>query len=487
MLTQSYRTGYNGPVSATSSYQLLPATNPQLPAQRLCRRCKSPIDANERLNKRYCQASCRAFVWSRAHRQFSSAITAADFENIRKQIKDFEVMIKQRVLWYALIGTHPSFPIADKIGESIFPPKDRKTKRSPDETGKICFSDAPYYCFTAFFETPRVPRVGLYQVKVWLEGDTAPIVTKQFVEVRKAFPSVHFYDEKTGLRYTLKGEVISPKAPKPPKPPTERKKRKPAPQPEQEASTERVPELVPAVATNRAPDAELDELRKKFEDERQRLTKERTDLLATITREQTLRRDLEQKLLRATSMPKPPAKDDRSLRLQAAENRAQGEQVKKLGESVSELRGRVTELEKDKAGLTKERDDLTKERDDLRALVVEQKREHATLASQVIKLEERATKAERERTELIERPRDAKPDQAATAAPAETADAATADAGAASTPPTGPTGIVIQRLAFGGNLPPASSPKSGPPSRGILGQSQRPPIRGSANKKHKRR
>jgi chromosome segregation ATPase len=241
------------------------------------------------------------------------------------------------------------------------------------------------------------------------------------------------------------------------------------------------------VATNRAPDAELDELRKKFEDERQRLTKERTDLLATITREQTLRRDLEQKLLRATSMPKPPAKDDRSLRLQAAENRAQGEQVKKLGESVSELRGRVTELEKDKAGLTKERDDLTKERDDLRALVVEQKREHATLASQVIKLEERATKAERERTELIERPRDAKPDQAATAAPAETADAATADAGAASTPPTGPTGIVIQRLAFGGNLPPASSPKSGPPSLGILGQSQRPPIRGSANKKHKRR
>ena len=478
-------------MSATSSYQLLPATNPQLPAQRLCRRCKSPIDANERLNKRYCQASCRAFVWSRAHRQFSSAITAADFENIRKQIKDFEVLIGQRVLWYALIAAHPSFPIADKIGESIFPPKDRKTKRSPDETGKICFSDAPYYCFTAFFETPRVPRVGLYQVKVWLEGDTAPIVTKQFVEVRKAFPSVHFYDEKTGLRYTLKGEVIPPKAPKPPKSPTERKKRRPpaaiGPQPEREASTERVSELVPAVVAQRAPDAELDELRKKFEDERQRLTKERTDLLATISREQTLRRDLEQKLLRATSMPKPPAKDDRSLRLQAAENRAQGEQVKKLGESVSELRGRVTELEKDKAGLTKERDDLTKERDDLRALVVEQKREHATLASQVIKLEERATKAERERTELIERPRDAKPDQAATAAPAETADAATADAGAASTPPTGPTGIVIQRLAFGGNLPPASSPKSGPPSLGILGQSQRPPIRGSANKKHKRR
>ena len=111
-----------------------------------------------------------------------------------------------------------------------------------------------------------------------------------------------------------------------------------------------------------------------------------------------------------------------------------------------------------------------------------------------------AKEAESDRTELtatlpaVERPRDelastpsnqAAP--AATAVPAATADAATPDAGAASTPPSSPTGVVIHRLAFGGNLPPASSPKSGPPSRGILGQSQRPPIRGSANKKHKRR
>lgn len=498
MLTQSYRTGYNGPVSATSSYQLLPATNPQLPAQRLCRRCKSPIDANERLNKRYCQASCRAFVWSRAHRQFSSAITAADFENIRKQIKDFEVLIGQRVLWYALIAAHPSFPIADKIGESIFPPKDRKTKRSPDETGKICFSDAPYYCFTAFFETPRVPRVGLYQVKVWLEGDTAPIVTKQFVEVRKAFPSVHFYDAKTRLRYTLKGEVIPPKAPKPPKPPTERRKRKPAPQPEREASTERVP-VVPAAAAQRAPDAELVELRKKFEDEQQRLTKERTDLLATISREQTLRRDLEQKLLLATSIPKPPARDDRSLRLQAAENRALDAQIKELRQSLSQLQGRVTELEKDKAGLTKERDKLKEERDALKLA-------NATRASQIITLEDRAKEAESDRTELtatlpaVERPRDElaskPPNQAApaatavpsaTAVPAATADTATADAGTSSTPPSSPTGVVIHRLAFGGNLPPASSPKTGPPGLGILGQNHRSPIRGGANKKHKRR
>ena len=479
-------------------YQL-PATSHQLQAtdQRLCRKCKRPIDAQERLNKRYCQASCRAFVWSRAHRQFSSAITVADFENIRVQLKEFERIVGQRVLWYALIKAHPSFPLADKIGESIFPPKDRKTKRSPDETGKICFSDTPYYSFTAFFEAPRVPMVGLYQVKVWLEGDTAPIVTAQYVDVRKAFPAVHFYDEKTGQRYTLKGEVIPPKAPKPPKPPTERRKRRPAaaigPQPERAPSTARVPEVVPAVAAQRAPDAELV---KKIEEEHAR---ERADLLATLSRERTLRQELEQKLLRATSMPKPPAKDDRSLRLEAAEKRSLDAQMKELRQSLSQLQGRVTELEKDKAGLTNERDAVTTERDALKALVVEQKRGHATLASQIITLEDRAKKAESERTELVaklsevERQRDelvAKPDQAASAAtavPAATADAATAGEGADSIQPRSPTGIVIPRLAFGGNLPPVSSPKSGPPSLGILGQSQRPPIRGSANKKHKRR
>jgi septal ring factor EnvC (AmiA/AmiB activator) len=198
-------------------------------------------------------------------------------------------------------------------------------------------------------------------------------------------------------------------------------------------------------------------------------------------------------------MPKPPAKDDRSLRLEAAEKRSLDAQMKELRQSLSQLQGRVTELEKDKAGLTNERDAVTTERDALKALVVEQKRGHATLASQIITLEDRAKKAESERTELVaklsevERQRDelvAKPDQAASAAtavPAATADAATAGEGADSIQPRSPTGIVIPRLAFGGNLPPVSSPKSGPPSLGILGQSQRPPIRGSANKKHKRR
>ncbi len=396
------------------------------------------------------------------------------------------------VVRYALVGSHPIGKVARQIGDSTFPPKDRKTKRMPDEAGRTCFRSAPSYSFSPWFEGPRVPVVGSYRLNVWFEGNAQPTETNVKVDVRKAFPAVHFYDEKTGQRYTLKGEVIPPKAPKPPKPPTERRKRRPpaaiGPQPEREPSTERVSELVPAVVAQRAPDAELVELRKKFEDERQRFTKERTDLLATISREQTLRRDLEQKLLRATSIPKPPAKDDRSLRLQAAENRALDAQIKELRQSLSQLQGRVTELEKDKAGLTRERDALTKERDELKVKVAEQQVGNATLARQIITLER--AKAARERTELVEHPPDAEPDQAApaaTAAPAAKADPATPDAGAASTPPSSPAGIVIHRLAFGGNLPPASSPKSGPPSLGILGQSQRPPIRGSANKKHKRR
>jgi hypothetical protein len=444
----------------------------------------------------YCSAKCRAFEWSRANRDFCSRITVADFENIREYLKQYQSRSNRVVVGYALVRSHPSADVARQIGPSTFPPKDRKTKRMADESGRTRFKSTAYFSLVPHFEAPRVPVKGKYFLRVFQEGDAMSYETGVELVVHKAFPAVHFYDEKTGQRYTLKGEVIPPKAPKPLKPPKERRKRRPpaaiGPQPEREASTERVSELVPAVVAQRAPDAELDELSKKFEDERQRFTKERTDLLATISREQTLRRDLEQKLLRATSVPKVPAKDDRSLRLQAAENRALGEQVKKLGESVSKLQARVTEVEKDKASLTRERDALTKERDELKVKVAEQQVGNATLARQIITLE-RAKAAERERTELVERPRDAEPDQAAPAAtaakaaPAAKADAATPDAGAASTPLTGPTGIVIQRLAFGGNLPPASSPKSGPPNLGILGQSQRPPIRGSANKKHKRR
>jgi len=477
------------------------------PPARVCKSCgcNSPLPARARLNMVYCSARCRAFEWSRANRDFSTRITVADFENVREAVKRVEARLNRVVVGYELIGRHPIAKVAGQIGESTFPPKDRKTKRMADESGRTRVRDTPYYSFSEWFEAPRVPVKGTYVLRAWYEGQTRPHETGVEVVVKKAFPAVHFYDEKTGQRYTLKGEGIPPKAPKPPKSPTERRKRKPpaaiGPQPEREPSTERVSELVPAVVAQRAPDAELVELSKKFEDERQRFTKERTDLLATLSREQTLRRDLEQKLLRATSVSKVPARDDGSSRLQAAENRALDAQIKELRQSLSQLQGRVTEVEKDKASLTRERDALTKERDELKVKVAEQQVGNATLARQIITLE-RAKAAERERTELVERPRDAEPDQAAPAAsaapaataapaapaaPAAKADAATPDAGAASTPPSSPTGIVIHRLAFGGNLPPASSPKSGPPNLGILGQSQRPPIRGSANKKHKRR
>ena len=474
------------------------AALPVLPA-RVCKSCGcgSPLPARARLNMIYCSAKCRAFEWSRANREFSSRITVADFENIREYLKQYQSRSNRVVVGYALVRSHPSADVARQIGPSTFPPKDRKTKRMADESGRTRFKSTAYFSLVPHFEAPRVPVKGKYFLRVFQEGDAMSYETGVELVVHKAFPAVHFYDEKTGQRYTLKGEVIPPKAPKPPKPPTERRKRRPAaaigPQPERAPSTARVPEVVPAVAAQRAPDAELV---KKIEEEHAR---ERADLLATLSRERTLRQELEQKLLRATSMPKPPAKDDRSLRLEAAEKRSLDAQMKELRQSLSQLQGRVTELEKDKAGLTNERDAVTTERDALKALVVEQKRGHATLASQIITLEDRAKKAESERTELVaklsevERQRDelvAKPDQAASAAtavPAATADAATAGEGADSIQPRSPTGIVIPRLAFGGNLPPVSSPKSGPPSLGILGQSQRPPIRGSANKKHKRR
>ena len=403
---------------------------------------------------------------------------------------------------YALIKAHPIYEVVKKIGKSTFPPKGRKTKRSPDETGKICFSSTPFYSFAAWFEGPRVPVVGHYQLVVWFEGQVEPFATNQRVEVRKAFPAVHFHDEKTGQRYTLKGEVIPPK---PPKPPTERKKRKPAaatgPQPERAPerapSPDRVPERVRAVAAERAPDAELLSRVKSLEAQQERQTKERAELLAAIEKERrehaATRRNFEEKL-RAASVPKAPARDDSSTRLQAAENRAQGEKLNQLEQSIRQLQDSAGEQEQKIAKLSSERDELTK-----RVAVLSSER--ATLTVGILKVEgereEQATtasQAERDRNELaaklseVERERD---DLAAKlahqAAPAATADAASEDEGADSTPPSSPTGIVIPRLAFGGNLPPVSSPKTGPPSLGILGQNQRPPIRGGANKKHRRK
>ena len=504
-LGMTQRTAVDDRHSATVRWAVLSVSNHQLP--RRCLSCSNVIPDFAPLHKKFCQARCRANVWSRANRQFASAITVADFENVREQIKRFEAQVNRVVVGYALVGTHPIAKVDRQIGESSFPPKDRKTKRMPNESGRTCLRSTPYYNFSPWFEGPRVPVVGRYRLRVWLEGNPRPNETPVFVEVRKAFPAVHFYDEQTGLRYNLKGEVIPPK---PPKPPTERKKREPAkrPQPEQALeralSRERVPERMPAVVAERAPDAELLARVKSLEAQHERQTKERTELLATLEKERqehtAIRRDLEQKL-RAASVPKAPARDDSSSRLAAAEqhNRALDQKLRQVEQSVGQLQARATEQDQKIAKLSTERDELAKavqavsiERDELQA-------QRTTLARQILKFEDErkaqattAAQAERDRSELaaklseVERQRDELTAKRVHQA-APTADEDTADEGADSTPPKSPTGIVIPRLAFGGNLSPGSSPKTGPPSLGMLGQTQRPPIRGSANKKHKRR
>ena len=121
-----------------SSYQ----PTAKLPA-RLCLCCERPIEARDRLNKFFCKASCRAFVWSRANRQFSSTITVADFENVRESINQLAARMNRVVVRYALVGRHPIAKVDRQIGDPTFPPKDRKTKRMPDETGRTCFRSTP--------------------------------------------------------------------------------------------------------------------------------------------------------------------------------------------------------------------------------------------------------------------------------------------------------------------------------------------------------
>ena len=173
--------------------------------------CRSRIPDSAPLHQMYCDTRCRAQAWSRANREFASRITVADFENVRESIKQFESGMKRVVVRYALVGSHPITKVARQIGDSTFPPKDRKTKRMPDEAGRTRFVSAPSYSFSPWFEGPRVPVVGSYRVKVWFEGSARPTKTSLFVDVRKAFPSVHFHNEKTRKRYKLNGEVIPPK------------------------------------------------------------------------------------------------------------------------------------------------------------------------------------------------------------------------------------------------------------------------------------
>ena len=282
-----------------------------------------------------------------------------------KQIKEFEVRIGQQVLWYALIAAHPVIPLRTRsVNRSFPPPKDRKTKRSPDDTGKICFSDTPCTLHGVLWDT-SVPRVGLYQVKVWL-GDTAPIVTGQYVDVRKAFPFGPFLrrEDRPAVHAERRGD--SAEGTEPPKIADGKKIRATSGDRTAARARSGAPggsELVPAVVAQRAPEAELDRAEEEVRGRAQRLTKERTDLLATISREQTLHRDSEQ------SFCAPRRCQSASQGRQLVAAASGGEPcARRTGE---ETRGRFPSYrprdggEKDKASVTRERDALTKERDEL--------------------------------------------------------------------------------------------------------------------------
>ncbi len=486
----------------TTSYQP-PALASSLSNERRCAKCGTPIAEQERLNKRFCQAKCRAFVWSRMNRQFSSAITVADFANVRMQIKQFEERLKKRVIGYTLLKAHPVFEVAERIGKSAFPPKSRKTKRFPDARGRVCFSKTLYFGFEPF-EGPRVPVVGYYNLVVWFEGATAPFVTGEHVEIRKAFPACLFEDEKTGCSYNLKGDLISPK-------PTDRKPAAAGTLPRQGLGQAPNPPVVPLIAEER-PDAALLSRVQSLEARLERQDRERAEMLASMERERrqhnSIRRELEEKLRAATLSKVPPR--DVSARLAAEEqhNRALDEKLKQVETLLQEHEQKITRLSTERDELARQVKSVSSERDELAQTVRKLSSERATLAEGILKLEGRredqtttAAKAQRDRDELttrlpaIERQRDelvAERERESSRTEThregnEGEDANDEGKGTELTAPSSPTGIVIPRLALGGNQPSVSSPKTGPPSLGILGQKHRPPIRGSANKKHKRR
>ena len=110
---------------------------------------------------------------------------------------------KTKLLGYSLSALPKGS--AARIGEVSFPEPNRKTKRFPDESGVARVRREPYFRYVPF-EPPRVPHVGTWTVTLhWADGHVGTIGDR--VVVKRAFPSVRYYD-KEGNRYDLKGKLL---------------------------------------------------------------------------------------------------------------------------------------------------------------------------------------------------------------------------------------------------------------------------------------
>ena len=261
-------------------------------------------------------------------------------------------------------------PAADKIGKPIFPPKDRKTKRSPMRRARFCFSDAPITTSRRSSDTSGADgrSISSEGVAGGYCGDDGQVCRRAegvsgcpFLR-REDGPAVHAErrgdsTEGTEAAQTADGEE-------------EKARNGDRTTAERAPSTARVPEVVPATQDSGY------RMRSCEEDRRGACTRAGRSA-GDHHQERALRQETEQKLLRATSMPKPPAKDDRSLRLEAAAKRSRRTDDRTQAVTFAAT-GPSDRVGEGQGGLTNERDKLKEERDALKLA-------NATLASQIIR------------------------------------------------------------------------------------------------------
>ena len=187
---------------------MLTTSRADLPALRKCAICPALIGATERSDKEFCSDACRSLHWQRKNRVPVRAYTVEDFAEVLVVLARNEARLagyrEGKLLGYSLSAWHPARGMA-RLGEVSFPEPNRKTKRFPDESGVARVRREPYFRYVPF-EPPRVPHVGTWTVTLhWADGHVGTIGDR--VVVKRAFPSVRYYD-KEGNRYDLKGKLL---------------------------------------------------------------------------------------------------------------------------------------------------------------------------------------------------------------------------------------------------------------------------------------
>lgn len=151
---------------------------------RECAGCGRDI-SDLRFDAKSCK-QCRSFRYRAATEVQRSLVTVAHYAELRQAIEKLVAQQSRKVIGYSL--RH----LLDKVGQVTVPEGWRRTRRAPDENGRVRVAKRPYFEL-APFECPKVPVCGTYEVTLHF-ADRTTVHTERFFEIGIAYPYVNFSD-----------------------------------------------------------------------------------------------------------------------------------------------------------------------------------------------------------------------------------------------------------------------------------------------------